>query len=437
MVTELPTQLLNATPTGRTVAGSLQTRAWDMLGGVTLPTHQSEEWRYIPMRLLSEITWQEPVAATVSAADLLDIPVASQAESLAVIVNGTFRADLSHGLEGLAVEGLAAAISMGKADKLGQLADLDTTSFEVAAHHGVLRKPGIDLFARLNTATFTDGVYCRLEKDAQVAAPIVFLFLTTGSATRVSPRVYFVAESGAEATIVEVHATLGSEPTLSLPVTEAWIAPNAKIEYVKLQIEGPAARHIALTEVEQSGDCTFKHYNVSYGSLLTRNDVNCAIIGQNAHTRLDGVTCIAGEQLVDNHTRLDHAMPNCESFEAYKHLLDGKSTAVFNGKIFVYQDAQKTDAKQTNQTVLLSPTATMNTKPQLEIFADDVKCTHGATVGHLETSMQFYLQSRGIPASEARALLVYAFAAEVLDQIESEPVREELESLLFAKLRQS
>lgn len=434
MVTELASTLLNATPSRTESFGNIQTRAWDSLRGAVLPTHKSEEWRYIPMRLLSEDVWQEPGAVTVSAEDLLNIPLAATAEILAVVVNGAFRADLSHGLESVKVESLSQATLAGKAPKLGSLADLETKHYSVAAHHGVLNKPGIDLFARLNTATFQDGVFCHLAKNEQVESPITFLFLTVGDRVRVTPRVYFVAEQGAEATIVEVHASLGNTRTLSLPVTEAWIAPNAKVEYVKLQVEGGEGRNIALTEIEQAGDSTFKHYNVTFGGLLTRNDVNAAILGENAHTRLDGVTCIDGEQLADNHTRLDHAMPNCESFEAYKHLLDGQSTAVFNGKIFVHQDAQKTDAKQTNQAILLSPTATMNTKPQLEIFADDVKCTHGATIGHLESSMQFYLQTRGIPADEARALLVYAFAAEVLDQIESLPVREELEALLFQKL---
>ena len=156
--------------------------------------------------------------------------------------------------------------------------------------------------------------------------------------------------------------------------------------------------------------------------------------GENCTTRLDGVVCAAKEQHIDNHTRLDHAVPNCNSFEIYKQIIAEKATVVFNGKIFVHQDAQKTDAKQTNQALLLSPTATINSKPQLEIFADDVKCTHGATVGQLEDLPMFYMRSRGVSKDEAQAVLVYAFAAEVLEMITIEPVKKALETRLYEKL---
>jgi Fe-S cluster assembly protein SufD len=159
--------------------------------------------------------------------------------------------------------------------------------------------------------------------------------------------------------------------------------------------------------------------------------------GEHAETWLNGASVALGEQVMDNHTRIDHAVPNCNSFEVYKSILGGRSIGVFNGKIFVYKDAQKTDAKQTNQALLLSPKATINTKPQLEIFADDVKCTHGATVGQLREDAMFYLRSRGVPQKQARALLVYAFAAEVFEKITIDSVREPLEKLLFEVLNQT
>jgi Fe-S cluster assembly protein SufD len=165
--------------------------------------------------------------------------------------------------------------------------------------------------------------------------------------------------------------------------------------------------------------------------------VNVWLDGEHTETWLNGASVAFDEQVVDNHTRIDHAKPNCNSFEVYKSILGDHALGVFNGKIFVYQDAQKTDAKQTNQTILLSPTATINTKPQLEIFADDVKCTHGATVGQLREEALFYLQSRGIPKKEAQGLLVYAFAAEVLEKVTIASVREVLEKALFSKLRSS
>ena len=177
--------------------------------------------------------------------------------------------------------------------------------------------------------------------------------------------------------------------------------------------------------------------NVNFGSRIARNDVNVDVQGEQTETWLNGMNVANGDQVVDNHTRIDHAKPNGVSFEVYKSILGGKATGVFNGKIFVYEDAQKTDAKQTNQGLLLSPTATFNTKPQLEIFADDVKCTHGATVGQLRDDALFYLRARGIPKAQARAVLVYAFAAQVLESISISDVRVALESILFDTLNKT
>ena len=188
------------------------------------------------------------------------------------------------------------------------------------------------------------------------------------------------------------------------------------------------------TAVSQAAGSTLTHNNLNLGGHVVRHDVNVWLGGEHTETWLNGAAVGQRNETIDNHTRIDHAMPNCHSFETYKSILDDESTGVFNGKIFVYEDAQKTDAKQTNQGLLLSNKATFNTKPQLEIFADDVKCTHGATVGQLRTDALFYLRARGVPKKQAESLLVYAFAAEVFEKVTVKDAKDALEALLFARL---
>ena len=291
-----------------------------------------------------------------------------------------------------------------------------------------------DSFAALNTALFEDGLYIRIAKDVHVEKTIEVVHVTCGDGQIVTPRILIVAEEGSRAKIVETYVTDGEGTNLVLPVTEVFAAKYANIEHVRIQDEGSRTFSIALWEIRQEGDSEYRSYNIAFGGALARTDQNFWLGGEHIVTRLDGIVVATGSQLIDNHTRLDHAMPHCNSFEIYKQIVDDEATVVFNGKIFVHQDAQKTDAVQTNQALLLSPKATINSKPQLEIFADDVKCTHGATVGQLEDAPLFYLQSRGIPADQAEGILVYAFAAEVINLITIDEVRARLEARLLEKL---
>jgi Fe-S cluster assembly protein SufD len=240
-------------------------------------------------------------------------------------------------------------------------------------------------------------------------------------------------EEGAQASIIESYIGLGGT-YFTNAVTEAVLGPASMLDHTKFQNEGPDSVHIATVASHQAGTSTLTSNNINFGGHIVRNDVNVWLDGEHTETWLNGASVGLGTQVIDNHTRIDHAKPNCHSFETYKSILGGHAAGVFNGKIYVYEDAQKTDAKQTNQAVLLSPTAVFNTKPQLEIFADDVKCTHGATIGQLRGEAMFYLQSRGIPKKQAEALLVYAFAAEVIEKIPVAAVRDALEKLLFEKL---
>jgi len=247
------------------------------------------------------------------------------------------------------------------------------------------------------------------------------------------PRTLIVLEEGSEAKVLESYVGLGGR-YFTNAVTEISLSRNSHFEHTRFQMESLEAIHIGTVACEQEEDSVLTSNNAMFGAKTARLDANFWVGGEHAETWLNGTYVGMGEQVVDNHTRIDHAVPNCNSFEVYKGILGGKATGVFNGKIFVYEDAQKTDAKQTNQAILLSPTAQVNTKPQLEIFADDVKCTHGATVGQLREDARFYLRSRGIPLAQADAILVYAFAAEVLEKISVPQVRDALEAALNKKL---
>lgn len=371
-----------------------------------IPTTKDEEWKYTSLRELSETTFQ-PVETR---SGIPEGPVYASDAVRITLVDGVWQPG-----EGELPPGLEVRLVESTDERFGVLADLD-------AHP----------FAALNTAVFDSAVLVKIAANAIIERPIELVHWSASGTS--APRILVIAEEGARATLVETYASIGEAASFTNAVVEVFVAKNAQIEHIKVQRENLSSFHIALTKARQERDSTYRHFSVTYGGHLTRNDLEVFLDGSNLHCRLDGIYVLEGDQLADNHTRLDHAYPHCDSFEVYKGVLDGRSRGVFNGKIFVHQDAQKTDAKQTNQAILLSPEATIDTKPQLEIYADDVKCTHGATVGQMREDALFYLRSRGIPRDQARALLVYAFAAEVLEKIECEPVRVELERLLFEKL---
>jgi len=245
-------------------------------------------------------------------------------------------------------------------------------------------------------------------------------------------RVLVVVGRNSQATIVERYSGPAGATYFTSAVSEIILDEGAIIDHYKVQQEGDGAFHVATTQVRMGRSSKFSSHNLTFGGKLTRNDVNAFLAGEGCECTLNGLYLGGGGQLIDNHTRIDHAMPHCASHELYKGILDGKARGVFAGRIYVHQDAQKTDAKQTNQTLLLSDDAVIDTKPQLEIFADDVKCTHGATVGQLDAEAVFYLRTRGIGKDEARALLTFAFANDIIGRIKIESLRDNLEQLLFA-----
>jgi Fe-S cluster assembly protein SufD len=240
------------------------------------------------------------------------------------------------------------------------------------------------------------------------------------------PRTLVVAGKVTQATIMERY--LGAGEYFANAVTEIALAEHAVVDHVKVQEESKEALHVANTQITMAARSAFTTHYLSLGGALVRNEVRVRFDGEHSEATVNGLYLAAAKQHIDNFTVIDHAQPNCASHELYKGILDGSSHGVFNGKIFVRKDAQKTDAKQTNKVLLLSDDATINTKPQLEIFADDVKCTHGATIGQLDAAQLFYLQSRGIPLDAARRLLTFAFANDIVGRVKIEAIREELES---------
>jgi Fe-S cluster assembly protein SufD len=290
-------------------------------------------------------------------------------------------------------------------------------------------------FAALNTAFAEDGAYVFVPDGVVLDTPIQLLFISVAAASSMShPRSLIVLGQGSQAQIVETYVGRSGQAYFTNAVTEVFVGENAVLDHYKVQEEGREAYHVASMHVRASRSSTFSSHSFSLGGGLTRNDAIATLAGEGAECTLNGLYLADGERLVDNHTTIDHVMPHCPSHEIYKGILGGKARAIFNGKIIVRQDAQKTDAKQTNRALLLSDEATINTKPQLEIFADDVKCTHGATVGQLDEDAVFYLRARGLTYLEARDMLIHAFAGDILDRVKIDLLRKALEAELYTQL---
>jgi Fe-S cluster assembly protein SufD len=273
--------------------------------------------------------------------------------------------------------------------------------------------------------------------NTELDTPVHLIFVATDEAAgaAIRPRNLLLVERGARASFIESYVTTGSAGnSWTNPVTEVVVNANCWVEHTRIQRESERAYQIGATHVDQQRDSHYRSFSLAMGGALARHDLQARLNDENVETLLYGLYLTRGDQLVDNHTAIHHNQPNCRSWEVYKGILDDRSRAVFNGKVFVKPEAQKTDAKQTNRNLLLSDGARVDTKPQLEIFADDVKCTHGATVGRLDDIALFYARSRGVPAEEAQRLLTYAFAAEVIGEVTLQPVRLELERLVKERL---
>ncbi len=412
----------------------LREKAFRSYSEFGIPTMKDEEFKYLSLRALEEGRFAPAYGATLDRHQVEETTMGHIDAITVVFVNGEYAPELSsaHVLpKGVFIGSLSDGFTVYEDKILEHLG-------EIATLKGKLGSSNDERFVYLNTAYITDGAFVYLPKGVSLEQPIHLLYLTSADhGPLVSyPRTLLVLEENSDAKLLETY--LGLEGTyFTNAVTEVFLGKSAILEHTRYQDEKSTSIHIGNLSVTQSEDSVYTSNSVTFGSRIARNDVNVWLDGEHTETWLNGASVGLSEQAIDNHTRIDHAKPNCNSFEVYKAILGDRAIGVFNGKIFVYEDAQKTDAKQTNQAILLSPTATINTKPQLEIFADDVKCTHGATVGQLREDSMFYLQSRGIPYKEARGLLVYAFAAEVFQKVTIPEVRDTLEKALFEKLKES
>ncbi len=291
-------------------------------------------------------------------------------------------------------------------------------------------------FATLNTAHLRDGAFVFVPKNTLLEKPIHLFYLTTATTDPVVtyPRTLVVAEAGAEATILEEYTGQEGDVYLTNAVTEVVVGENARVDHLVLQHQSREAFHVGATHARLERNSNYFNNIISFGGKIARNDPTAVLGGEGGHASLDGLYLVGENQLIDSHTAIDHALPNCTSHELYKGILRDNGHGVFNGKIFVRKDAQKTDSKQSNTNLLLSELASIDTKPQLEIFADDVKCTHGATIGRLDDKSIFYLRARGIGLEDARTMLVYAYAAEILEHVRNQAVREYAFTLLDQRL---
>lgn len=397
-----------------------------------IPTTKDEEFKYLSLRALEEGRFAPAYGATIDRTELEQSAVGAIDAINVTFVNGQYAPELS------SAHALPAGVFIGNLnDGLADYAsEILENLGEIATLRNKLGSSNDERFVNLNTAYLSEAAFVYLRRGVSLERPIHLLYLTRADhgTPALYPRSLILIGENSDAKIMETYLGLGGA-YFSNAVTEIALGPAAMLEHTRLQLDGADAIHIGNVSVNQGEHSIYTSNNIHFGAKIARSDVNIWIDGEHTETWLNGASVGLEEQVVDNHTRIDHAKPNCNSFEVYKSILGGRAQGVFNGKIFVYEDAQKTDAKQTNQSLLLSATASINTKPQLEIFADDVKCTHGATVGQLPEEPLFYLQSRGIPKQEAEALLVFAFAAGVLQKVTIPGVREVLEHLLFERLK--
>ena len=405
---------------------SLRDDAFSCFDRLGFPTTRLEDWRFTNVAPIAGTAFVAPTTATDDTrAALADLHLPRLDGPELVFVNGTFAPALSM------ADGLPSGV---RAQSLAAVMADDAE--RVAPYLGRLARVERQAFTALNTAFLRDGAVIEVASGAVVETPIHLLFVTTSGAEPVlsQPRVLLLAGAHSQVRVVESHAGNGETPYLSNTVTEVVAADHAVVDHYALVREAESAFHVGSLHATLGRASNFSSHTITLGGALVRNEASIVLGGEGGECTLNGLYLALGRQLVDNQTTIDHAQPHCDSHELYKGILDGRSRAVFNGKIIVRLDAQKTDAKQSNKALLLSEDAQITTKPQLEIFADDVRCTHGATVGQLDDEALFYLRSRALSRAQARQVLIHAFATDLLGHIKVDAIRAQLDALLLERL---
>lgn len=426
-------------PKGAEWLDRLRAHGMERFESLGFPTTKNEDWHFTSVTPIAGRTFRPAMssklgvssegstAGMVALADLRRFSFDQSAWHTLVFVNGEFSEDLSSyaGLgNGVRVTSLAKAIrsGIGRPERhLGKIA-----AFEDHA------------FTALNTAFIHDGAFIELQANAVVEQPIHLVFVSEGQGEAVAhPRNLIVAAQNSRAAIIESYVCVRDNTYFTNSVTEISLGEGAHLDHYKIQRESEQSFHVGTVQARQARASQLHSFSFAVGGALARTNIYTSLTGDGATCTLNGLYLADGTQHIDSQTNIEHIAPNCPSHEVYKGVLDGRSHGVFNGKVYVHPEAQKTDGKQSNNNLLLSPHARIDTKPELEIFADDVKCTHGATVGRLDEIALFYLNSRGIGPDAARMLLTYAFAADVLETIELEPLKKGLEGMVLSRFADS
>lgn len=412
----------------------LRQNAFKHFEDLGFPTTNREEWKYTNVAPIAKTKFEPAfenldVSPTLDSSQLQEFSYEEARRSQLVFVNGFYRAELSsvEALpEGIVATDIASALKEEKyvdvlREQLARSADYTENAFTA-----------------LNTAMLSSGAFLLIPKGVEVGLPIHLLFISDASEAQSlsSPRLLVISERGSSATVIESYVSAReSKAYFTNAVVEIVLADGARLNHYKVQRESIEAFHVATTQASLARNSRFNSTTITLGACLSRHNINVSLDAEGAECWVDGLYIVTTGQHTDTHSLIDHRQPHCTSHQLYKGILDGKSRAVFNGKVFVRQGAQQTDAMQTNKNLLLSDEARVDTKPQLEIFADDVKCAHGATVGQLEEEELFYLASRGMHRDLARNLLTYGFAEEVIDKIKIESIKAQLDKAVLNRLQ--
>ena len=392
------------------------------------PTVQHEDWRFTNVARIAKLPFRpvvEPPFEDLSSETLSGFTFASLPGTRLVFVNGHFAKELS------------TPRSLPDGVKAGSLADaLARDAGLLEKHLGCYTQADSNAFAALNTAFFSDGAFIHVPSGRGVSEPIQLLFVSTAqeAGATIHPRNLILAEANSQLTVIESYVTLADAAYFTNTVTELVVGDGAAVEHLKFQDESAEAFHLGTMHALFGRASTAHLHSFALGGRLSRYNLRTKLAGEGLECILNGLYLTHGVQLADHHMVVEHAAPHCASHEYFNGILDDRSRGVFHGRILVQPAAQKTDAKQTNRNILLSDEATADTKPQLEIYADDVKCTHGATIGQLDEDAIFYLRARGLGLETARQMLIHAFAGEIIDRVKCAPAREELDKLIWERL---
>jgi Fe-S cluster assembly protein SufD len=392
------------------------------------PTLKDEDWRFTNVAPVAKLNLHPAAPAAVNGAEsqvITDSVFAGLAGHRLVFVNGFFSAKLSSVkpvANGVRIESLAAALAQDAA--------------LIEKHLGKYAQTQKNSFAALNQALFADGAFIHVPAGMEVAEPVQLIYISSAknAGEAISPRNLIIAGANSKLTVVESYLSTGNVAYLTNAVTELVVGDNARVEHVKLQDEAASAFHIATIAGEFGRTSNVTVHSFALGAKLSRTNIRTKLAGEGLECILNGLYLTRDEQLADHHMIVEHAQPHCASHEYFNGILDDKSRGVFHGRILVQEIAQKTDAKQTNKNLLLSDDAGADTKPQLEIYADDVKCTHGATIGQLSNEGIFYLRSRGMSEQTAKCMLIHAFAGEIIERIKCAPARAVIDKLVWDRL---